>query len=446
MAETSARVISELEQRTMGKVARRLVPFLILCYFVAYLDRVNVSMAKLTMDPQLGITDAQFGFGAGIFFFAYFIFEVPSNLALDRFGARKWIARIMFSWGVVSGCMALIHGLAGFYLIRILLGAAEAGFFPGIIYFLTLWFPSLYRGRIVGYFMVAIPLSTVIGNPISGAILNLHGFLGLAGWQWLFILEAAPAVVMAFFVWFYLTDRPSDATWLAPEEREWLIARLEAERQQRVAARHFSVMEALTDGRVLAIALIYFGTVATNYGLSFFLPTIVKQFGLSNVMTGIVSAVPYLVGAIAMVAWGHSSDHFHERKAHAAIPLIVSVLGLCAAALLDDPVAKMAALAVAGFGIFALLPVFWTLPTAFLSGSAAAGGIAIINSIGNLAGFAGPYAMGALKQATGSFSAGLFAIAACALVSFVVVLLLPHDPRLELAPEDRAGGAVGLPH
>ena len=255
MAETSARVISDLERRTMGKVAARLVPFLILCYFVAYLDRVNVSMAKLTMDPQLGITDAQFGFGAGIFFFAYFLFEVPSNLALDRFGARKWIARIMFSWGVVSGCMALIKGLAGFYLIRVLLGAAEAGFFPGIIFFLTLWFPSLYRGRIVGYFMVAIPLSTVIGNPISGAILNLHGFLGLAGWQWLFILEAAPAVIMAFFVWFYLTDRPADAAWLAPEEREWLIARLEAERQQRVAARHFSVIEALTDGRVLAIAL-----------------------------------------------------------------------------------------------------------------------------------------------------------------------------------------------
>jgi MFS transporter, ACS family, tartrate transporter len=443
MAETAARVISELEQRTIRKVARRLVPFLCLCFFVAYLDRVNMSMAKLTMDPQLGITDAQFGFGAGIFFFAYFLFEVPSNLALHRFGASKWIARIMFSWGVVSGCMALIKGLTGFYLIRILLGGAEAGFFPGIIYFLTLWFPSLYRARIVGYFMVAVPLSTVIGNPISGAILNLHGVLGLAGWQWLFILEAVPAVIMAFFVWFYLTDRPSDATWLAPEEREWLIARLKAERQQRVAARHFSVIEALTNGRVLAIAVIYFGTVATNYGLSFFLPTIVKQFGLNNVMTGMVSAIPYFVGAIAMVAWGHSSDHFHERKAHAAIPLIVSVLGLCAAALLDDPVAKMAALAVAGFGIFALLPVFWTLPTAFLSGPAAAGGIAIINSIGNLAGFAGPYAMGALKQATGSFSAGLFVIAACALVSFVVVLVLPHDPRLELAPEDRTQNAVG---
>jgi ACS family tartrate transporter-like MFS transporter len=448
MAGTSARVVSEIEQRTMAKVARRLVPFLILCYFVAYLDRVNVSMAKLTMDPALGITDAQFGFGAGIFFVAYFIFEVPSNLALDRFGARKWIARIMFSWGVVSGCMALIHGVTGFYFIRVLLGAAEAGFFPGIIYYLTLWFPSLYRARIVGYFMVAIPLSTVIGNPISGAILGLHGFLGLDGWQWLFILEAAPAVILSFFVWFYLTDRPPDATWLAPEERQWLVERLEAERRQRVAARHYSVLDALTNGRVLAIAVIYFGIVATNYGLSFFLPTIVKQFGLTNFATGIVSAIPYFVGAIAIVAWGYSSDRFHERKAHLAIAILISVIGLAAAALLNDPTTKMAALAVAGFGIFASLPVFWTLPTAFLSGAAAAGGIAIINSIGNLAGFAGPYAVGAIKEATGSFAGGLFAIAACALISFVVVLLLPHDARLELAPseEQAADEPVILPH
>ena len=446
MAGTTVRAISELEQRTMAKVARRLVPFLILCYFIAYLDRVNVSMAALTMNKDLGIDPAAYGFGAGIFFFAYFIFEVPSNLALDRFGARKWIARIMFTWGAVSGCMAAIHGVTGFYVIRVLLGAAEAGFFPGIIYYLTLWFPSLYRARIVGYFMVAIPLSTVIGNPISGAILGLHGFLGLAGWQWLFVLEAAPAVIMAFFVWFYLTDRPPDATWLAPEERAWLVERLEAERRQRVAARHFSVRDALTNGRVLAIAVIYFGTVATNYGLSFFLPQIVKQFGMSNLLTGVVSAIPYLVGAIAMVVWGYSSDHFHERKGHLAIALLISVVGLIAAGLLHDPIAKMAALAVAGFGIFANLPVFWTLPTAFLSGAAAAGGIAIINSIGNLAGFAGPYAMGYINKQTGSFSGGLFTIAFLALISFLVVLVLPHDPHLERVPGERADEAMGLPH
>ena len=446
MAGTAVRAISELEQRTMTKVARRLVPFLILCYFIAYLDRVNVSMAALTMNKDLGIDPAAYGFGAGIFFFAYFIFEVPSNLALDRFGARKWIARIMFTWGAVSGCMAAIHGVTGFYFIRVLLGAAEAGFFPGIIYFLTLWFPSLYRARIVGYFMVAIPLSTVIGNPISGAILGLHGFLGLAGWQWLFILEAVPAVILSFFVWFYLTDRPPDAAWLAPEERTWLVERLEAERRQRIAARHFSVWQALTNGRVLAIAVIYFGVVAANYGLSFFLPQIVKQFGLSNLATGAVSALPYFVGAIAMVVWGYSSDHFHERKAHLAIAILVAVVGLAVAAMLHDPMAKMAALAVAGFGIFANLPVFWTLPTAFLSGAAAAGGIAIINSIGNLAGFVGPYAVGAINKSTGGFAGGLFAIAFLAFISFLVVLVLPHDPRLELAPGEQADQPVALPH
>lgn len=446
MAATAARVVSDLEQRTMAKVVRRLVPFLILCYFVAYLDRVNVSMAKLSMDPALGITDKQFGFGAGIFFFAYFIFEVPSNLALDRFGARKWIARIMFTWGLVSGCMAAIHGVTGFYFIRVLLGAAEAGFFPGIIYFLTLWFPSLYRARVVGYFMVAIPLSTVIGNPISGAILSLNGLAGLADWQWLFIIEAAPAVILSVFVWFYLTDRPSDAHWLAPEERDWLIARLEAERRQRVAARHFSVVQALTNGRVLAIAVIYFGVVAANYGLSFFLPTIVNQFGMSKFLTGVVSAIPYFVGAIGMVVWGYSSDRFHERKGHLAVAILFAVGGLAVAAVLHEPWAKMAVLAIAGFGIFANLPVFWTLPTAFLSGAAAAGGIAIINALGNLAGFVGPYAVGAIKDATGSFAGGLFVIAFLAFISFLVTLLLPHDPRLELAPGEPADEAVGLPH
>jgi ACS family tartrate transporter-like MFS transporter len=442
MSVTAVRPIEELERRTMAKVSRRLVPFLILCYFVAYLDRVNVSMAALTMNKALHINPAQFGFGAGIFFFAYFIFEVPSNLALDRFGARKWIARIMFTWGAVSGCMAAIHGVTGFYAVRVALGAAEAGFFPGIIYYLTLWFPSLYRARIVGLFMVAIPLSTVIGNPVSGAILSMNGVLGLADWQWLFIIEAVPAVVLAFFVWNFLTDYPKDAIWLAPEERAWLTARLEAEQRQRVAARHYSVLQALTNGRVLAIAVIYFGVVAANYGLSFFLPQIVKQFGFTNLVTGAVSAIPYAVGAVAMVLWGYSSDRFHERKAHMAIAILFAVGGLAVSAVLHSPGAKMAALAFAGFGIFANLPIFWTFPTAFLSGAAAAGGIAIINAIGNLAGFVGPYAVGAINKSTGSFAGGLFTIAFLALISFFVTLMLPHDPRLELAPED----AVSLPH
>src|SRR5580765_5397212 len=273
---TGATGMEPLEQRTIAKVSARLVPFLIVCYFVAYLDRVNVSFAALTMNKDLGLSASAFGFGAGIFFLAYFLFEVPSNLFLERVGARKWIARIMFTWGVLSGGMAFISGETGFYVVRVLLGIAEAGFFPGIIFYLTLWFPAVYRARIVGYFMAAIPLSTVIGAPVSGLLLGLDGGLGLKGWQWLFVLEAAPALVLSVVVFFYLTDRPADATWLQPDERAWLVARLEDERLKREAVRRYSVAQALMDPKVLLLSLVYFGGVATNYGLSFFLPQIVK--------------------------------------------------------------------------------------------------------------------------------------------------------------------------
>jgi len=263
----------EVEIRTLAKVSKRLVPFLIVCYFVAYLDRVNVSFAALTMNQDLGLSQTAFGFGAGIFFITYFIFEVPSNLLLERFGARKWIARIMLSWGILSGLMAFIPDIAratglgnenSFYLIRALLGAAEAGFFPGIIFYLTLWFPAEYRARIVGYFMAAIPLSTVIGGPVSGVLLYLHGGLGLAGWQWLFVLEAVPAILLAGVVFFYLTDRPADATWLAPDERTWLAQPLALEQRQRLAVRSYTVAESLVNPRGLGLSLVYFGAVATN--------------------------------------------------------------------------------------------------------------------------------------------------------------------------------------
>src|SRR6478752_5842707 len=259
-----------LERRTIAKVSRRLVPFLIVCYFVAYLDRVNVGFAALTMNADLGLSASAFGFGAGIFFLAYFLFEVPSNLLLERVGARKWIARIMFTWGLISGATAFIGGETGFYVVRVLLGLAEAGFFPGIIFFLTLWFPAVYRARIIGSFMAAIPLSTVIGAPVSGWLLGLNGVMGMRGWQWLFILEAVPALILSIVVFFYLTDRPADASWLEPDERSWLVARLEHEHRQREAARRYSVTQALMDPKVLLLSLVYFGAVATNYGLSFF--------------------------------------------------------------------------------------------------------------------------------------------------------------------------------
>ena len=434
---------AEVEVRTIAKVTKRLVPFLIVCYFIAYLDRVNVGFAALTMNQDLGLSQTAFGFGAGIFFIAYFIFEVPSNLLLERFGARKWIARIMLSWGILSGMMAFIPTIArvtglgneySFYLLRVLLGAAEAGFFPGIIFYLTLWFPTEYRARIVGYFMAAIPLSTVIGAPISGVLLYLHGGLGLAGWQWLFIVEALPSIILAGVVFFYLTDRPDDAAWLAPDERIWLAERLALEQRQRQAVHDYTVLESLVNPRVLGLSLVYFGAVATNYGLSFFLPQIVKAFGLNTFLTTLVSATPYVVGVIGMVWWGRRSDRVAERRFHTAFPLFVAAAGIAVSTALDDPLLKMISLCVAGFGIFACLPVFWTLPTAFLSGAAAAAGIAVINSIGNLAGFAGPFAMGWIKDHTGSYAGGLLLLATLGIIAMGIVLMLGHDGRPERAP------------
>ena len=436
--------MNPLEQRTIARVTARIVPFLIVCYFVAYLDRVNVGFAALTMNKALGLDAAAFGLGAGIFFLAYFVFEVPSNLLLERFGARKWIARIMLTWGILSGLMAFIPQIAHatglsttavFYSVRVALGAAEAGFFPGIIFYLTLWFPGVYRARIIGYFMAAIPMSSVIGAPVSGMLLGMDGVAGLAGWQWLFILEAAPALVMAVAVLTYLTDRPDQATWLAADERSWLVGRLKAEYQQRVAAKHFSVLQALGDTRVLLLSCVYFGLVAANYGLSFFLPQIVRDFGLDFTTTGFVTAAPYVVGTIGMVWWGRKSDRLGERNEHLGLAALVAGAGIAASTLIADPTGKMIALSIAGFGIFASLPVFWTLPTAFLSGPAAAGGIAIINSIGNLAGFAGPYVMGTIKTSTGSFTIGLLVIGTLAILAMLIALSLPHDSSLEKAPD-----------
>lgn len=446
----------QLEARTMKRVTVRLVPFLILCYFVAYLDRVNVGFAALQMNQALGLSASAFGFGAGVFFIAYFFFEVPSNLLLEKFGARRWIARIMFTWGILAGAMAFIPDIARitgfsaahvFYGLRILLGVAEAGFFPGIIFLLTLWFPAAYRGRVVGYFMAAIPLSTVIGGPISGALLSMDGFGGLAGWQWVYLIEAAPALLLTFAVLYYLTDKPSDAAWLAADERGWLVARQQQERAHREAVHTFSVKEALFNPRVLAVALIYFGANATNYGLSFFLPQIVKSFGLTNLQTGFVTSLPYIVGVIGMVFWGRHSDRKLERKWHVAIALLVAAGGIAAAAGLDNPVQKMIALSIAGFGIFGCLPVIWTLPAAFLSGAAAAGGIAAVNSLGNLAGFFGPYAMGWIKDSTGGFGAGLLCLAGAGIVGVAAVLLLHHDASLEASagfsdPEVAGGTTV----
>ena len=429
MAEQVA-TSSEVESTTMSKVTWRLVPFLMLCYFIAYLDRVNVGFAGASMRGDLNLSATAFGGAAGIFFLAYFFFEVPSNLALNAFGARRWIARIMFTWGLISGAQAFVVGEWSFKIVRLLLGVAEAGFFPGIIFYLTLWFPTAYRARIVGWFMFAIPISTVIGAPISGLVLGLEGVGGLHGWQWMFILEAIPALIMTFVVLYYLTDRPSDARWLEPQEREWLQGRLDLERTERQRILDMSWIRSMLDWRVIALGFVYMGCNIPQYGLSFFLPQIVKAFGVSNVTAGFITAVPYLVGAIGMIFWGAHSDRTGERTWHAVIAFLFIITGLGLAATVDDPTIKMLFLCIAGFGFFAVLPIFWTLPTAFLSGAGAAAGIAAVNSIGNLGGYFGPQVFGLLRDHTGNDVVGLMFLAGCAFVGMVIVFLLGLNPAI----------------
>jgi MFS transporter, ACS family, tartrate transporter len=434
-----------IEKVTTAKVMKRLVPFLCFCYFIAYLDRVNVGFAALQMNGALGLDPEMFGLGAGLFFIAYFLLEVPSNLALDRFGARRWIARIMITWGLISAAFAFIPQISRFtglsveytfYSLRFLLGMAEAGFFPGIIFYLTLWFPSAYRARIVSLFMLAIPFSSIIGAPLSGALLGLSGF-GLDGWQWLFIIEGVPACIVALFVLFYLTDRPHDARWLEPAERDWLESRLAAERELKQAtAGHFSFMRSIADPRILTLALVYFCLNGGSYGVSYFLPTIVKGFGLSNFMTGVVSALPFVFGAIGMVLLSRHSDKTMERRGHVALALGMAAVGIGLSGFVDNPVLKMALLCFAQIGVSAVPPMFWPIPSSFLTGASAAAGIAAINSLGNLSGFGGPFLMGWLKNVTGDFTAGLVCLAGAAAVGALAVLVLRVNPALERAPAD----------
>ena len=428
--------MNPIEKSALRKATWRLLPLLMLAYFIAYLDRVNLGFAGAAMSRDMGFTSTVFGNAAGIFFIAYFLLEVPSNLALERFGARKWIARIMFTWGLISALQAWVAGPVSFNIVRFLLGAAEAGFFPGIIYYLTLWFPAAYRARIVGWFMFAIPISTVIGSPISGFILDMNGVWGLHGWQWLFILEAIPALALTAVVLLYLPDGPASARWLTVQERDWLQGALLAERRNRESLHAISWTQSLTNWRVIALGFVYMGITVPLYGLGFFLPQIIKGFGgLSNVQIGFINAFPYLIGAIAMIFWTRWSDARRERKWFVNIPLACIVVGLGLAAVIPQPVPKMAAVTLAALGVFTGLPTFWTLPTAFLSGVAAAAGIAWINSIGNLGGYIGPTIFGALKDKMGNDVYAVMFLALLAVVAFVLVLLVGHDPRGEQGTE-----------
>ena len=417
------------EATALAKASRRLLPFMFLLYVVAYLDRINVGFAALTMRRDLGFSDAVYGLGAGIFFLGYFVFEIPSNLVLQRVGARRWIARIMISWGLVSSAMLFVRGPASFYALRLLLGVAEAGFFPGMILYLSYWFPARARARATARFMTATAIAGVVGGPISVALLGLDGIAGLHGWQWLFLLEGLPAVVLGIVVLVALPDGPGDARWLTPAERAALEAALHADREVSAPTAAHTFGAAVRDPRVWRLAALYFAIVNGFYGISLWTPQIVKGLsGLGDTAVGFLSTIPYLAAAIAMTIVGASSDRRGERRGHVVAAVLVGATGLVWCAWLTTPVLALLALTLAAVGVWSALGPFWALPVTFLRGSAAAGGIALVNSVGNLGGFVGPYVIGLLREATGSFAAGLLALAIGLVVGALLAWFLPREP------------------
>jgi ACS family tartrate transporter-like MFS transporter len=397
----------------MRKVSRRLIPFLFVLQVASYLDRINVGFAQLQMKSALGFSDTVYGLGTGIFFIGYFFFEVPSNLILSRIGARVWIARIMMTWGVISSAMAIVRTPAEFYALRFLLGVAEAGFFPGVIYYLSRWFPARERASAVSRFMTATAVSGIVGGPLSGALFTLDGVGGLAGWQWIFVAEGIPSIVLGVSTLFFLTDRPEEARWLSAAEREHLEATMRGETDGIVRQGHVSLRDALLHPTVWLLGLLSFTLLVGLYSISFWLPQIVKAFsGRDNVEVAFLSAIPYVAAAIAMVLVSAHSDSKQERCMHIAFAALVGAAGLAASAIVQAPIPGLIALSGAAVGVFSAIPVFWSLPTAFLTGTPAAGAIALINSLGNLGGFAGPYLIGRVRDVAGGFTGSLLAIAA----------------------------------
>jgi len=416
---------ADLGARAIGRVRRRLIPFLALLYFVAYLDRVNVGFAALQMNRALGLSPLDFGRGAGIFFLGYFIFEVPSNLALARIGARIWIARIAIVWGVVSMAMVLARGPASFAMLRFLLGAAEAGFFPGVVLYFTFWFPSRERARALGQFYTASMAAGIIGSPLSGLLLQLRGVAGLDGWQWLFLAEGLPAVVLGCVALAFLDDGPRDARWLPAAEKAWLIDALNAERDRAAHGGGATVRAGLWTPQVWVLSAVMFLIVTSGYGFSFFLPQIVKGLsGASDLKVAMWTAVPFLVAAVGIVLVAAHSDRTGERRWHVAGCGALAAAGLAVSATVASPIGAFAALACAAIGLYAFIPPFWSLPTAFLRGDGAAAGIGLINSVGNLGGFTGPYVMGWMQGLFGDFRVGLRFLAVSALCSALVVLVV----------------------
>ncbi len=435
----------DVGQRVIRKVTRRLVPFMGLLYFINYLDRTNIGFAKLTMSKDLGLTDTMFGLASGLFFVGYLLFEIPSNLALHRFGARRWMARIMVTWGLIAAGMAFVPTSGWLYGLRVLLGVAEAGFFPGMLLYLTFWFPRKERVRLTALFLLAIPISSALGSPLSAAVLQYgDGLFGLAGWRVMFLIEGLPAILLGVMTWFYLTDRPADAKWLSSDERSWLINTMDAEHKETAGRFHWPLRRALTDPRVWGLGMVYFGIVYGLYALSFFLPTIVAGFAetfdtkFSLFQTGLIVAVPFAVGAVAMVFWSRHSDRTGERVWHVAAPALLGAVSIPVALYMQSPFAVMVAVTLTAVGVFSALPVFWYLPTTFLSGLGAAAGIALVNSLGNTSGFAAPYVTGWLSDATGSNKAGLWVVGLAMLLAAILVLVLRAGPRPDVEVDHRA--------
>ncbi|MFI0820206.1 MFS transporter [Streptomyces sp. NPDC021098] len=411
------------ENAVFRKVVRRIVPFLILCYVVSYLDRVNVGFAKLQMSDDLGFSEAAYGLGAGLFFIGYFLLEVPSNLMLQRVGARKWIARIMISWGLVSAAFVFVTDEATFYVLRFLLGAAEAGFYPGVILYCTYWFPSYRRARVIAMFMSAIPVAGIFGNPLSGWIMDrFQGVGGWQGWQWMFLLEALPALAVGVVTLFYLDDDVRSAKWLTDEEKA-VVERAVADDTAHRSV-HGRVWDAFREPKVWLMCLIYFCFVMGQYALTFWMPSFVESTGIEdNLAIGVLSAVPYLAALVAMNLFGRSADKRRERRWHLVVPSLMGSVGFSLAAVWSGSTAlSLIALSVAAAGVLTCAPLFWSLPTAFLGGTAAAAGLAMINSVGNLAGFVSPYMIGSLKDATGSASIPMYVLALSLVVGAAAVL------------------------
>lgn len=423
-----------IERRTMRKVYLRLLPFAFCLYLICYLDRANIGFAALTMNKDLGLSSYIYGLGAGAFFWGYFLLEIPSNLILERVGARKWIARILVSWGLVSGCFAFVQGPISFFTLRFLLGLAEAGFFPGMILYFTYWFPPYHRARVIAGFMAAIPVAVGMGAPVSTALLGLNGVFGLAGWKWLFIFEALPAVILGLCTWFYLTDRPENASWLQADERDWLAGVLAEERARVREGKPVTVWRSLIDLRVLALAGIHFAQAGVAVGMAVFVTLIVKQLGHSNMETGWLTAIPFIFGTLGILIWGGISDRMNERKWNLTASCTVMAIGLAMAGWYEGSYMAIVGLSIGMIGLYASNAHLFPIPSMFLTGAAAASGIAWVNSLGILAGGVTSPVIGYLKDTSGNYASGLYFLAGLGVMGAVITIVGVRETSARLSP------------